>query len=92
MLYYDRTEVSEGIYVNKTSGSKQCTICHYCSFLDIGFKIQSSVSNCCHDVWMSLNLNDIDVLNADGVAYCFIFNVITKKVVHYKIVIHFYRV
>ena len=29
MLYYDRTDVSEGIYVNKTSESKECDICHY---------------------------------------------------------------
>ena len=29
MLYYDRIDVSEGIYVNKTSASKECYICHY---------------------------------------------------------------
>ena len=29
MLYYDRTNVSEGIFVNKTSESKECDICHY---------------------------------------------------------------
>ena len=29
MLYFDRTEVSEGIDVNKISASKDCDICHY---------------------------------------------------------------
>ena len=29
MQYFDRTDVSEGIGVNKTSTSKECDICHY---------------------------------------------------------------
>ena len=29
MLYYDRTDVSEGIDVNKTSKSEECSISHY---------------------------------------------------------------
>ena len=28
MLYFDRTDVSEGIYVNKTSASKEGDVCH----------------------------------------------------------------
>ena len=32
MIYYDRTEVSEGIDVNKTSASKKCDVCHYWYF------------------------------------------------------------
>ena len=38
MLYYDRIDVSEGIDVNKKIKSKECNICHYCNFLDKGFK------------------------------------------------------
>ena len=34
MLYYDKTDVSEGIDVNKTNESKQCIICHYWYFLN----------------------------------------------------------
>ena len=34
MLDYDKTDVSEGIGVNKTSASKECDICHYWYFLD----------------------------------------------------------
>ena len=38
MLYYDRIDVSEGTYVNKTSESKECSFCHYWYFLSKGFK------------------------------------------------------
>ena len=48
MLYYGRTDVSEGIDVNKTARSKEYIICHYWYFLDKGFKFQSSVCNRCH--------------------------------------------
>ena len=64
MLYYDRIDVPEGIYVNKTSASKECDICHYWHFLDKGFKFQPYVYNECHDVLvMSKNLNNIAILN-----------------------------
>ena len=29
ILQYNRTDVSEGIDINKTSASKKCDICHY---------------------------------------------------------------
>ena len=29
MLYFDRTDISEGIDVNKISESKECDISHY---------------------------------------------------------------
>ena len=32
MLYFDRTDVSEGIDVNKTNESKESDICHYWRF------------------------------------------------------------
>ena len=43
MLYYDRTDVSEGMDINKTSASKECDICHYWYFLNKGFKFQPYV-------------------------------------------------
>ena len=33
MLYYNRTDVSESIVVNKAGASKKFIICHYCCFL-----------------------------------------------------------
>ena len=29
MLYFDRIDISEGIYANKINVSKECHICHY---------------------------------------------------------------
>ena len=32
MIYYDRTDVSKRVDVNKTSELKECDICHYWYF------------------------------------------------------------
>ena len=37
MLYYDRTDVSQEIDINKTNTSKESDICHYRHFLDKEF-------------------------------------------------------
>ena len=63
MLYFDRIDVSDGNDFNKTSDSKECDICHYCYFLDKGFKFQPNVCNRCHDLlMMSINHSDIATL------------------------------
>ena len=35
MLQYIKIDVSEGIDTNKTSASKECTLCHYWYFKDV---------------------------------------------------------
>ena len=52
MLYYDRTEVSNKIDVNKAIASKECDVCHYWYFLNFSFKFQPNVCNRCHDLLM----------------------------------------
>ena len=80
MLYYDRTDVSEGIDINKTSLSKECDICHYWHFFCYSFKFQSNVCNRCHDLlMMSMNLSDIAILNIKGSDYRYIISLINKK-------------
>ena len=49
MIYSYRIDVCEGIDVYKTNESKECDICHYWYFLNIGFKFQLNVSNGCHN-------------------------------------------
>ena len=67
MLYFDRTDVSEGIDVNKTSASEECDICHYWYFLNKGFKFQPNVCDRRHDLlMMSMSLSDIAMLNITG--------------------------
>ena len=78
MLYYSRTDVSEGIDVNWKSASK--IICLYCYFLGKGFTFQSSsVCSGCHDVlMMSVDLGSITILKIHGIEYCCIITRISK--------------
>ena len=48
MLEYDRIDIAEEIDVNKTNASKECDICHYWYFKDIGFKYEPHLCNGCH--------------------------------------------
>ena len=45
MLRYQKINISEGIDVNKTSVSKECELCYYWFFKDIGFKFEELVCN-----------------------------------------------
>ena len=70
MLHYDRIDVSDGIDINKANASNDYDIYHYWYFLNKGFEFQPYVCNMCHDLlMMSINLNDIAILNIRGVDY-----------------------
>ena len=70
MLRYQKIDVSEGIDVNKTSASKECELCHYWFFKDIGFKFEEHVCNKCHDLLMiAYSLKDVAMLGAKGYNY-----------------------
>ena len=57
----------ERIDVNKTNASKECEVCHYWLFKDIGFKFEEHVWNKCHDlITIACSLKDIAILNAKG--------------------------
>ena len=74
MLRYEKINVSEGIDVNKTSASKECELCHYWFFKDIGFKFEEHVSNKRHDILtIAHSLKDITILSAKGNTYRCIF-------------------
>ena len=47
MLEYDRIDISKEIDVNKTNLSKECELCHYWYFKDIGFKYEPYFCNGC---------------------------------------------
>ena len=76
MLQYERTDVSEGINLNKSDKQKECLICYYWYFQDIGYKHQPDVCKGCHDLSiMFYYLNDFMVLNIKGISYrCYVFN------------------
>ena len=70
MLQYKKIDASEGIDVNKTSASKECELCHYWFFKDIGFKFEEHVCNGCHDLLtMAYSLKNIAILSAKGATF-----------------------
>ena len=69
MLEYDRIDISEEIDVNKTNLSKECGICHYWYFKDIGFKYKKYLCNCCHDLMQkAVSFNNVAIAYVKGVA------------------------
>ena len=76
MLQNERIDISEGIDINKPNESKECMICHYWCFKDIGYKFEPYVCNGCHDLSMVVyELDDFMILNIKGVDYrCFVSN------------------
>ena len=70
ILEYDRINISEGIDVNKTRASKECDICHYWYFKDIGFRYESYLCNGCHDLMQkATSFNDVAIVHVKGSAY-----------------------
>ena len=45
MSQYIKINISEGVDLNKTSASKECKVCHYWLFKDIGFESEENVCN-----------------------------------------------
>ena len=80
MLRYQKIHASEGIDVNKTSASKECELCHYWFFNDIGFKFEEHVCNKCLDVlMMAHSLKNIAILSAKGATFRCILMGISKN-------------
>ena len=70
MLEYERTDISEGIDVNKTNLSKECDICHYWYFKDIGFQYEPYLCNGCHDLMQkAMDFNNIAIVYIKGSTY-----------------------
>ena len=70
MLEYDRIDISDGIDINKTSALKECDICHYWYFKDIGFRCEPYICNGCHDLKQkAMSFNDVAIAYVKGNAY-----------------------
>ena len=70
MLQYKKIDVSEGIGLNKTSASKECELCHYWFFKDVGFKFEELFCNRCHDLLkMAYFLKNIAILTEKGTTF-----------------------
>ena len=70
MLEYNRIDISEGIDVTRTSLSKECDICHYWCFRNIGLKHEPYLFNVCHDLMQkALSFNNVATVYVKGSAY-----------------------
>ena len=66
--------------MNKTSGSKECELCHFWFFKDIGFKFEEHVRDKCHDLLtVAYSLKNIAILNAKGATFRCILMGISKN-------------
>ena len=73
-LFLEKIDVSEGIDVNNTSLSKECLLCRYWYFKDVGFKFKEHVCNGWHDLLtMAYVLENIAVLSTKRATFrCFL--------------------
>ena len=79
-MQYEKIDISEEIDINKTSASKECMLCHYWYFQDVGYKFEPRVCNKCHDVLMTAyELKNIAILNVKSVDYRCIFGGISRN-------------
>ena len=78
MIQHNKIDISEGTDVNKTSASKECELCHYWFFKDLGFKFEEHV---CHDLLtMAHSLKNIAIMSAKGDTFrCILMNISKKE-------------
>ena len=70
MLKYDRTDVSEGIDVNKTDRLGKCRFCDYWYFLNKNFSYGPFTCDGCYDtVQRSTDFKDIAIVHIKNNAY-----------------------
>ena len=78
MLRYQKIDISEGI--DETNALKECELCHYWFFEDIGSKFEEHVCNKCHSfLTIAYSLKDIAILNAKGATFRCILMGISKN-------------
>ena len=77
LLYYIKSNVSEGIDVNKSNKSKECMICHYWYISDENYKYEPQICNGCQDISiMAYELENIAIRNFKCIDYsCVIWNI-----------------
>ena len=75
-MQYERIDISEATDFDNSDTSKECMICHYWYFKDIGYKYEPHVCNKCYDLLMVVyDRKNFMILNIKGVDYrCYGFN------------------
>ena len=76
ILAYERIHISDGIDVNKSDESKECTLFHYWYFLDKGFSYGPYLCDGCYNMTQKCNkLKNIAIIHIKKTVYriCFLF-------------------
>ena len=71
MLEYDRTDLSEGIDVNKCEDtSRKCSLCQYYYFVNKNFNYQRYLCDGCHDMSMkATSMQNLAIIYHKGNAF-----------------------
>ena len=70
MSQYININISERVDLNKTSASKECKVCNYWFFEDVGFESEEHICNGCHYVLTTgYSFENIFNLGATGGTY-----------------------
>ena len=82
MLQHGKIDASEGSDVNKTSTSKECELCHYWFFKDVGFTFEEHVCNGCHDLLTTAySLENIAILSTKEATFrCILWGISKMRV------------
>ena len=71
MLEYDRIDLSEGIDPNKTSNSRECSLCKFYYFLNKNFNYRTYLCDGCHDMsTKAISIQNIAIIYHGKNAYC----------------------
>ena len=76
MLVYEKTDISDGIDVDMSEKSKECTLCHYWYFLDKSFSYGSYLCDGSYNMMQKCNkLKNIAIVRVKESVYrmCFLF-------------------
>ena len=80
MLEYDRIDILESIDTDKTSASKESSICHYWHFLDKNFHYDPYLCNGCHDLMQkAMSFKNVAIVSIKGNDYRIHFCYISKN-------------
>ena len=81
MLEYNRTDISEGIDVNKNKNiSRKYSLCKFYYFLNKNFKYGPYLCDGCYDMSMKANsMQNLAIVYHGETAYCVIFVFMSKK-------------
>ena len=80
MLVYERIDISDGVDVNESYESKECTLCHYWYFLDKSFSYGPYLCDGCYNMTQKCNeLKNIAIIRIKKSIYRIYFLFMSKR-------------